>query len=216
MKLAVIDYGLCNLLSIHNALKYLNVDCTITSNGDEIQGADAVILPGVGAFEDGMDGLRSKHLICAVQDFVSTGKPFLGICLGMQMLMSKGFEFGEFDGLGLIPGQVRRFAHEALPEGRSLKIPHVSWNGLMPAVQPWEGSILGGLKPGVEMYFVHSYCVFPDNASDILAETTYGTQKFCSVVRRDNVYGCQFHPEKSSRLGLNILQNFVQLKHALN
>ena len=212
MKLVIIDYGLCNLLSVYNALKFLKVDALVTSNSTHIKEADAVILPGVGAFEDGMKGLRAKNLIEPIKDYVRTGKPFLGICLGMQMLMSKSYEFGEFEGLNLIPGEVSRFKDETLSTGRGLKIPHVTWNELHPAAKPWEDTILEGLHVAQEMYFVHSYYVCPENSSHILAQTSYGTQQFCSVVQKDNVYGCQFHPEKSSGAGLKILLNFAQLK----
>lgn len=211
MKLVIIDYGLSNLLSVHNALKSLNIESIVTSDGTHLEDADGVILPGVGAFEDGMKGISSKGLIKPIFEYVKTGRPFLGICLGMQMLMTKSYEFGEFEGLNLIEGEVKRFLVETLEDGVALKIPHIGWNGLYKADLPWEHTILQGISNKEEMYFIHSFCVFPRFRQNILAETVYGTQTYCSVVSKENIYGVQFHPEKSSHEGLRILANFVQL-----
>ncbi len=211
MKSVVIDYGLCNLLSVYNALKFLGVDSVVTSDSTFIKGADIAILPGVGAFEDGMGGLKAKGLIQPIYDFIKTGKPFLGICLGMQMLMDKSYEFGEHGGLGIIEGEVLRFQKESLDGKQRLKIPHIGWNVLVRADLSWEKTPLAGIKEGDEMYFVHSYCVVPKDRRCVLAQTAYGGHHFCSVVQKENVFGCQFHPEKSSKSGLKILKEFMEL-----
>ena len=210
-KLVIIDYGLCNLRSVYNALKKIGFDSFVSDNPQGLKTADAVILPGVGAFEDGMKGLRDKKLIEPIKDFVKTGKPFLGICLGMQMLMSKSFEFGEHQGLNLIEGQVEGFKNKIINGQYDFKIPHIGWNGLFSNGHPWSKTILEDLPQGQEMYFVHSYHVIPSDQANVLAQTQYAGIKFCSVVGKDNIYGCQFHPEKSSSFGLKILNNFVRL-----
>ncbi|MBF0594721.1 MAG: imidazole glycerol phosphate synthase subunit HisH [Candidatus Omnitrophica bacterium] len=208
MKVVIIDYGLCNLLSVHNALRHCGVDAVIAADPAALSDADGVILPGVGAFEDGMSGLRQRGFMEALGTYVPTGRPLLGICLGMQLLMERSCEFGVHDGLGLIKGEVRPVDHIAV-DGGILKIPHIGWNGLRRASRDWEGSLLTGLPEAVEMYFVHSFRVVPQEASHILAETEYGGKRFCSVVARENIWGCQFHPEKSSAMGLKLLNNFV-------
>ena len=208
MRIVVIDYGLCNLLSVHNALKHLGVDASVTHDPSELTGADAVILPGVGAFEDGMSGLRQRGFVEAVHGYVRSGRPLLGICLGMQLLMDQSLEFGVHEGLGLIAGEVVPVDCLSV-DGSKLKLPHIGWNGLLRAERSWDGTMLAGLPEGVEMYFVHSFRVVPKDRGHILAETEYGGKRFCSVVAKGNVYGCQFHPEKSSSMGLRLLGNFI-------
>lgn len=207
--IVVIDYGLCNLLSVSNALKHLGADCTVTDNPSLLVDADAVILPGVGAFKDGMNGLRDKGFVDPIHAFVQTGKPFLGICLGMQMLMQKSYEFGEHEGLGLIEGEVVPFKNRMEDDQYDFKVPHIGWNSLEASDRSWDGTILQGLREGELMYFVHSFHAAPENKEHALATSPYGEVDFCAVNNKDNVYGCQFHPEKSSTLGLNILKNFV-------
>lgn len=207
MNLVILDYGLCNLLSVYNALKHLGVDSKVTCDPIDLKNADLAILPGVGAFADGMHGLQTKGLISPIRDFVKTGKPFLGICLGAQLLLDRSYEFGVHQGLGLIPGEVVGFSSQERP---SLKIPHISWNRITPA-NPWEGTLLEGLKHGEQMYFVHSFYLQPKDEHHALARTDYGPYDFCSVVYNGNVMGCQFHPEKSAQGGLKILNNFVRL-----
>ncbi len=211
MKLVIIDYGLCNLLSVYNALKHLGIQAVVTSDPSELKNADRVILPGVGAFADGMNGLRAKGLVEPIQDFIRRDRPFLGICLGMQFLMSKSYEFGAHDGLGVIPGEVVCFksAHTQLTDG--VKIPHIQWNQLQSTGRSWDKTILDGIAQGSEMYFVHSFYVVPTDPKFMLSVTEYGGHSFCSVIAKHNVYGCQFHPEKSANLGLKILDNFVNL-----
>lgn len=208
---AIIDYGLCNLLSISNALKYLGMDFKVTDDPKEVGSADAVILPGVGAFEDGMNGLKKKGLMDPIYEFVKTGKPLLGICLGMQMLMTKSYEFGEFEGLGLIGGEVVPFKNKFENGKYNFRVPHIGWNELHNSGPSWGGTILSGLESGEAMYFVHSFYAVPTKKGNVLAKTGYAGIEFCSVNCKDNVYGCQFHPEKSSSYGLKILENFGRL-----
>ena len=207
MKTLIIDYGLGNLRSVRNALKYCGVEPVVSENPAELSSAAVAILPGVGAFEDGMKGLRARGWITAIEAYVQSRRPLLGICLGMQLLMSRGHEFGRHDGLGLIAGEVVTFDPKTAAGGR-LRVPHMGWNGLKPG-NSWEGTILAGLHPQAEMYFVHSYFVAPENAGHILAMTDYGGQTFCSVLASGNVYGCQFHPERSAAGGLMVLKNFI-------
>lgn len=211
MKIVIIDYGLCNLLSVHNALKSFGIDSLVSPDPEPLADADAVILPGVGAFEDGMKGLRSRGFVGPVREFVQSGRPFLGICLGMQLLMDKSYEFGEHEGLGLVSGEVSPL-ERADASGQALKIPHIGWNGLWQGGRPWPGTLLADLSDGTEMYFVHSFRVVPKDPAHVLAWTSYGGRRFCSVVAKANVYGCQFHPEKSSVMGLSILKRFIGLK----
>ncbi|MBF0386264.1 MAG: imidazole glycerol phosphate synthase subunit HisH [Candidatus Omnitrophica bacterium] len=211
MKVVIIDYGLCNLLSVHNALRSFGVDSTVTPDPEKLKGADALILPGVGAFEDGMKGLRDRGFIRPIEEYVASGRPLLGICLGMQLLFDKSFEFGEFEGLHLIPGEVVP-VKPAGSTGVPCKIPHVGWNALLKSTRDWRGTILGDIPAGAEMYFVHSYQGVPEYKEHVLAETDYCGNRFCSVVACGNVFGCQFHPEKSAADGLTILRSFLSIK----
>lgn len=197
-KITIIDYGVGNLHSLRRAFKFCGVQAIISEDADEILNSDAIILPGVGSFEAGMRGLRLRGLTDAVKQFASSGKPILGICLGAQILLSEGREFGVFDGLGIIPGKVVRFP--ALAGGE--KIPHVGWNRVRSP---------GGDLWNKDFYFVHSYILGPQNSEHIFGLTTYGGREFCSVVKKDNVYGCQFHPEKSGESGLEIIRSFIKI-----
>jgi glutamine amidotransferase len=216
-KIAVIDYGLGNLFNLHWALETIGAHASITSDPSVVLRADAAVLPGVGAFGDGMQGLAGLGLLDAVRQFAATGKPLLGICLGMQLLMSQSEEFGHHEGLGIIEGKVVKFT-EAGDSGLSYKIPQIAWNRLLrprgaqaDASDPWKGTILESQSaPEPYMYFVHSYIVVPDRQENCLAETEYGRDLFCSVIRKGNVYGCQFHPERSSVGGLLMLKSFVE------
>ena len=210
-KCVIIDYGLCNLLSVANALRYLGVKSHVSAFPEDLQKADCAILPGVGAFEDGMKGLQNCGLIAPIHDFVKTGRPFLGICLGMELFLTKSYEFGEHQGLNLIPGEVLPFQKPPGITGQLLKVPHVGWSSLQQRESKWEGSLLDGIPNQSEMYFVHSFYVSPTDKRNVLAETEYGGKFFCSVVSRGNIYGCQFHPEKSADQGLRIFSNFLKM-----
>jgi glutamine amidotransferase len=202
--IAVIDYGASNLRSVMHALGHLGVDAHVAEHPAGLHGADALILPGVGAFGAGMDQLRARGFEAPIVQAVADGLPLLGLCLGMQFLFEVSEEMGEHRGLGLLAGRVVRF-----PEDRmgGLKVPHMGWNQLHPRQ---ESPLLAGLTDGAYTYFVHSYYCAPADPGDVLATTDYGLD-FASVVGRGQVYGVQFHPEKSQAVGLRILRNFVAM-----
>lgn len=207
-KICIVDYGVGNIHSAMKGLKRFTDDVILSDDITEIRNASSLVLPGQGAFEAGMEGLRSRGLIDEVKKAGESGKPILGICLGAQLLLERGFEFGDFEGLGFMPGTVEHFP--ALKDGA--KAPHMGWNSIdEPTPGAWNGTILQGLPAGAEMYFIHSYILQPKDPAHILAETEYGGVRFPSVIAQGNIVGCQFHPEKSSELGMKILQNFVAL-----
>lgn len=200
--IAVIDYETSNLRSVLHALNHLGAAARVAAAPDDLAGARAIVLPGVGAFGAGMARLRARGFEPAIREAVERGVPLLGICLGMQFLFEVSEEQGEHTGLGLLAGRVIRFP--ALP---GLKVPHMGWNQLQP-VQ--ESPLLTGIAPGDYAYFVHSYLCAPTDPADVLATCDYGVA-FPAVVVRDNVYGVQFHPEKSQAVGLRLLHNFVTI-----
>jgi glutamine amidotransferase len=206
----VVDYGIGNLLSVARALEYCGARVRLADRAADIMGADLLVLPGVGAFADGMAELRGRKLDRAVVEFADSGKPLLGICLGMQMLLSASEEFGEHAGLDIIPGRVR-----AIPpigaDGRAHKIPHIGWNSLRfpQGTTTWHKTILRDTAPGTAVYFVHTYTAVPDNPAHRLADSVYDGQLISAAVRAGSVYGCQFHPEKSGPAGLEILAQFL-------
>lgn len=208
MKIAIIDYDIGNVKSIMNALRKIGIKPVLTNNRQVIIGSDGLILPGVGAFSQGMKNLEKYGLVETIHDFVNTKKPFLGICLGMQMLMEESEEFGITKGLGLIEGKVIKLP---LQNHNYNKLPHISWNELFKNKVTWENTILNKVPEQADVYFVHSFVASPVNKEDILSITEYSDYKFCSSVKKENVYGCQFHPEKSAEIGLKILLNFVNL-----
>jgi len=195
--IAIIDYGMGNLRSVHKGFEKVGVKAAVVSDPALVDKADGVVLPGVGAFADAMANLRSAGMVEAILRAVKEGKPFLGICLGQQLLFDASEEWGYTEGLGIFPGQVRR-----LPEG--LKVPHMGWNQIE-IVRP--DPLLEGIPDRSSFYFVHSYAVDPADKEIVLTQTEYGVH-FASIVGKNRVYGIQFHPEKSSALGLKILENF--------
>ena len=211
-KITVIDSGIGNLFSISRALEMIGAEVELASDTETISKADHLILPGVGAFAAGMSGLHEQGIDAAVIEHAQSGKPLLGICLGMQMLMSSSEEHGEHKGLNLIPGHVRQIPNTTV-EGKKHKIPHIGWNALHPPTdgRSWKNTILENTTPGDAVYFVHSFAVTPDAPEDALAVTYYGGHQICAVVNHGNVYGCQFHPEKSGEVGLNILKRFIEI-----
>ncbi|MBQ5667996.1 MAG: imidazole glycerol phosphate synthase subunit HisH [Peptococcaceae bacterium] len=196
----IIDYGAGNLFSVQNALNYLQIENKITANPADLADADGIILPGVGAFRDAMTMLNESGFTEAIKVQASAGKPILGICLGMQMLFEKGYEFGETDGLGLIPGNV------VLIDGGGLKIPHMGWNDLTVLN---DCPLSADVADGDYVYYVHSYRA--DTSDEYICCYTMYNEKIPGLVYRDNVYGAQFHPEKSGQVGMNILKNFAKL-----
>lgn len=199
----IIDYGVGNLFSLRSSLRAIGIDADYTGNPAEIRKADKLILPGVGAFRDAREALRSTGLDQVVQEEAGKGKPLMGICLGMQMLFDRSYEYGEYEGLGLIPGEIVPM------EGRipkDLPIPHIGWNELM-LKQP--SPLMKNTANGDYVYFVHSYYA-ETPAEYVIVTTDYGVE-MTAAVQKDNVSGCQFHPEKSSEVGLSILKAFCEL-----
>ena len=203
--IAVVDYGMGNLRSVAKALETVGLDAVVTDRPRKIADARAVVLPGVGAFGDCMRNLRERGLIEPVRRAIEAGKSYLGICLGLQILFDESEEFGRRKGLGLLPGRVVRFADGlANARGEALKIPHMGWN----AVAIKRGNpLFRGIRSGAHFYFVHSYYPVCDDPRDAAATASYGGD-FTVAVRRDNIFACQFHPEKSQQLGLRVLANF--------
>ena len=200
--IAIIDYEMGNLRSVQKGFEKVGHSAIVTSDAAQIRSASRVVLPGVGAFEDAMHALKRRDLIEPILEQIQSGKPFLGICLGLQLLFEKGFEGGEHEGLGVLAGTVNRFE---LPE--SYKVPHMGWNQIKIRQS---APILETISDGGYFYFVHSYYVAPSDDSCVALETDYGGD-FCSMIWRDNLYATQFHPEKSQELGLRILKNFAEL-----
>ncbi|MBR1674429.1 MAG: imidazole glycerol phosphate synthase subunit HisH [Eubacterium sp.] len=200
--IAIIDYDAGNIKSVEKALQYLGCEAVITRDKDVIMNADHVILPGVGAFGDAMKKLRDYDLETVIKDYVATGKPFLGICLGLQLLFRESEETPGVTGLDLIPGKIKR-----IPDAEGLKIPQIGWNSL--EIAP-DKKLYKGVKQGSFVYFVHSYYLECEDEADVAATTFYSTKIHASV-EHGNIYACQFHPEKSSEVGLTILKNFVEL-----
>ena len=202
--IAIVDYGVGNLFSLKSSFAAIGADAVVTSDADVLRRADRILLPGVGAFGDAADKLRATGLDAAVIEQAEAGKPLMGICLGMQLLFDKGFEYGEHAGLGLIPGAVRPIA-DVIPAG--LKIPHIGWNALH---FPGEKSpLFRYIREGDCVYFVHSFYA-ADCDESVIATAEYGAP-LTAAVQRGNVCGCQFHPEKSGPVGLNILRAFCEL-----
>jgi len=201
-KIAIIDYQMGNLRSVQKGFEKVGHTATITGDPAELAAADKIVLPGVGAMGDAMAELKRRELVQPIREAVERGKPFLGICLGLQLLFDVGYEGGEFEGLGILRGKVVRFELE-LP----LKVPHMGWNR---ACIKRRAPVLEGIADGTHFYFVHSYYAVPDDPNVVAIETEYG-HPFCAAVWRDNLYATQFHPEKSQADGLVILRNFAEL-----
>ena len=211
-EVAIVDFGLGNLFSVAQACRAAGLQATITHDRHVIEQADAVILPGVGAFGDAMDTLRRRDLVGVLRDTPSRGVPLIGICLGVQLLMTESREFGRHAGLNVIAGEVVPLGRPQ-EEGRTLKVPQVGWNRIHAAggIERWSATPLEGLHDGEFMYFVHSFVVQPEDRSVVQSTTIYGDVEFCSSVSRGPIFACQFHPERSGRRGLRVYQNLRQM-----
>ena len=204
MEIGIIDYGMGNLRNVQKAFEHIGVPARVSASASSLRAADALVLPGVGAFGDAMRNLRSADLVALIHERVAAGVPFLGICLGMQLLFESSTEMGQHEGLGILAGQVVRFTGD-------LKVPHIGWNQLDLAPRRVHRSILHGIPDHSFAYFVHSYYVVPADPACILTTTSYGID-FASVVAHENLFAIQIHPEKSQDVGERILRNF--LSHA--
>lgn len=209
---SIVDYGLGNLLSVIRAFEYFNIKANIISTAEEILASDRLILPGVGAFSDGMSNINSMGLAEPIKIFVNKGKPFLGICLGMQMMMTKSNEFGQQLGLNLIEGEVISIPSFGV-DGHKHKVPHIGWSKLLCQKNScqWDKSILEDIEIESAVYFVHSYKAIPKDPYKQLAYVLYNGLEITAVIFHENMYGCQFHPEKSGAIGLKIIENFLKI-----
>ena len=205
--IAVVDYGMGNLRSVQKALEKVGYTATVTSNPQQIADARAVVLPGVGAFKDCIHNLEELNLIEPILQSIRSGKPFLGICLGLQVLFTESDEFGKTPGLNLIKGTVVHFSQKNSSPDSRLKIPHMGWNALSFKKKL---PLFNGVEDGSFFYFVHSYYVKPEDKGVIATTTSYGVD-FTSSIQKDNIFACQFHPEKSQQVGLQVLKNFGKL-----
>lgn len=201
--IAIIDYDAGNIMSVKKALEFLGTEAVITRDKDILLSADKVILPGVGAFGDAMEKLNSYGLVSIIHEIVDKGTPFLGICLGLQLIFESSDEAPGVKGLSLLPGKIVKFDSQ----NGQLKVPQIGWNSLS---FPKESKLFNGIKDGDYVYFVHSYYLQAGNPNDVAARSEYGIP-FDAAVESGNVYACQFHPEKSSDVGLKILKNFIEL-----
>ncbi len=214
MEVAIIDYKRSNLFNIVRALEVVGVkNIRVIPDGKSVLTADRMILPGVGAFGDAMKDLKEKELDSIIKEFAQTGKPLLGICLGMQLLLDSSMEFGEHAGLGLIPGQVKPL-RIFIPD-LSTKVPHIGWSELILEGNSGDSEkhplapLLAETEERSSFYFTHSFVSVPEDPNNTVAKTEYENQSFCSILKKNNILGCQFHPERSGNTGLQFLKNFI-------
>jgi glutamine amidotransferase len=214
-KVCIIDYKLGNLFSVNQALTNIGLNVSLSSDKDEIYAADALVLPGVGAFGDAMNNLKKLGLVDPIIESVSNGKPFMGICLGLQLLFTESEEFGSSKGLDLVSGQVKRFSN-IQPDGEKRKVPQIAWNQIHKSDGGnWEGSPIRNVKEGEYMYFVHSLYVEPAESVE-LTRTDYDGQSYVSSILKNNIFACQFHPEKSGTEGLKIYKEWSIMNNLNN
>jgi glutamine amidotransferase len=211
----IVYYGMGNIRSVSKAFEFHGVETTITDDPEAVRRADRLVLPGVGAFKTAMEELTRRHLTEPILEHFEKQKPYLGICLGMQMLFSRSTEFGLTEGFDLIGGEVSKIPNTSESDGTQYKIPNIGWCPLtVPDVHEaglWDDTILKDIEPGAHFYFVHSYCGHAQDATQEIGHTQYGENRITAVVRKGNAYGCQFHPEKSGPVGLQVIQNFLSL-----
>lgn len=211
---AIVDYGLGNLYSIARACEFVGLSAEVSSDAAVLEKADAVLLPGVGAFADAMRALQKFDLVSVLKETVHSGKPLFGVCLGLQLLMSESHEFGVHEGLGLIEGTVERLPEDEPDlmhgQGRMMKVPQVGWQPIAEASPgSWSQTPLSETDQGAYQYFVHSYYVKPTNLDVVAAVSQFGETEFCAAICKDNIFACQFHPERSGPAGLAIYKNFA-------
>jgi imidazole glycerol-phosphate synthase subunit HisH len=204
----VVDYGVGNLLSVRGALEHCGATINFCSEPDKIRSSDRLLLPGVGAFSDAMDDMENASLIDPVLEFASTGKPIIGICLGLQMLFSNSSEHGQRDGLGLIEGEVVEIPRTGT-NNVAHRIPHIGWNELREGNKGWAGTVLENIDLGASVYFAHSYMGRPNDPNIKIADCDYNGITILATLQAGNIHGCQFHPEKSGLVGLKVIENFL-------
>ncbi|WP_291285057.1 imidazole glycerol phosphate synthase subunit HisH [Flavobacterium sp.] len=209
----VIDYQLGNLFSVKQACDSVGINAQISSDRNDVLNADALILPGVGAFIEAMNNLKKNGLDTAIQEKVKNGTPIFGICLGQQLLFSESEEFGAGKGLDLISGVIKRFPEKV--DNRVIKVPHIAWNTIYKFNQAWDESALSEIENNDFMYFIHSYYVKPSNDSCVLTKTNYDDIEFCSSILENNIFATQFHPEKSADKGISIYKNWALINNLL-
>ena len=210
-KVVIIDYQLGNLFSVNQAMTKIGIIAVISSNPIEIENADAIVLPGVGAFKDAMENLKKLNLVQPIKNFIESGKPFFGICLGLQLLFSESEEFGNTTGLNIIEGKVVKFRNVNNDVLNFYKVPQISWNSInKPDKLSWQKTPLFNISELENFYFVHSYYVVPTNTNIILTTTEYAGVKYASSIYFKNIFACQFHPEKSAHEGLKIYENWAK------
>jgi len=211
-KIVIIDYNLGNLFSVNQALTNIGLNVTISSDVTQINNADAVVLPGVGAFGDAMKNLNNMNLVSPIKNSIESGKPFLGICLGFQLLFNESEEFGFTKGLGILKGKVKRFNCVNL-EGNNIKVPQIGWNRIEKCTGAiWDNTPLMDIKEGEFMYFIHSFYVVPEE-NYCLSQTIYEGLTYVSSIKKDNMFACQFHPEKSAKEGLKIYDTWAKINN---
>ncbi|NQV76096.1 MAG: imidazole glycerol phosphate synthase subunit HisH [Bacteroidetes bacterium] len=214
-KAVIVDYQLGNLFSVNQALINIGLDAKVSLDPADINRADALILPGVGAFKDAMENLTNLGLKEPIRQFISSGKPFLGICLGLQLLFTESEEFGASEGLGVISGKVKRFSNRTHSDELQ-KVPQISWNTINKAsTDGWQNTPLMHLEDEEDMYFVHSFYVVPVDQKIVLSKTTYGDLTYASSILQGNIFACQFHPEKSAEEGLKIYRTWAELNQLI-
>ena len=212
-RVLVVDYGVGNLLSVVRALENRGAEVMVAGDAQAVSAAKMLVIPGVGAFADGMAELERRGLVQPIRDYATTGRPLLGICLGMQLLFSESEEFGCHSGLGIIAGRVTAIPNQG-PNGKWRKTPHIGWNELRlpPGVRTWEATLLAGLTEGAAAtYFVHSFAAAPTDTAVRLADCDHEGFAVAAAVQQGNIFGCQFHPEKSGEVGLSIIDNFLSM-----
>ena len=214
MKIAIIDYNMGNLFSVQHACEHVGLDPIITQKPDEIIECSAAILPGVGAFAEAMNNINRLGLSSCIKDFIATQKPFMGICLGLQLLFTESEEFGNTKGLGIIDGQVLRFPNESKVNS-IIRVPQIGWNKIyrkdrIDGLKKWNNSPLLGIENNQFMYFVHSFYVKPQDKNNELTLTNYEGIEYCSSILFKNIFACQFHPEKSAIKGIEIYKNWAK------
>lgn len=211
-KITIVDYGMGNLLNVARAFDHIGVEVLVTEDPAQAARADRLVVPGVGAFKDSVGAVRSRGFDKAILEFSQTKRPFLGICVGMQMLFDASDEFGDNSGLGVLSGRVKPVPAQTA-DGETQRIPHIGWNELVEpeTSRSWDGTLLQDAPPKPAVYFVHSFAAVPSDTSIRLADCIYGGHRICAAVQNENVMATQFHPERSGQLGLNILRHFVQI-----